>query len=421
DDDNDGVNDDNDVDDFNKNSDSDGDGITDDVETGGDASYNAGVDSNPLDTDTDDDGLADGLEDSNQNGSVDEGETDPSSNDSDDDGLLDNEEDANLNGQMDPGESDPTNPDDDNDGILTVDEDTNGSGDVTDDDTDLDGIPDYMDPDPFVFVSMKAFLQGPFVASAGMMHDSLRVTLNGNGSRYVPLTEPYTNLTLLGGHPFVHLGGGGETIHPNILNVTGPNAIVDWVFLELRSKSDPTYEVFTRAALLQRDGDIVDLDGVSPVVFRAKTDDYYIALRHRNHLGVMTAAPISLTRDKPNAVYIDFSSPSTLTWGTNSQKTVGSVNVLWAGNADANSVLIYQGANADRDFIFFDVFLDEENPNGSFNHIGHGYRNSDTNMDGKFIYQGIGNDVDNMIFFNVLFYPGNVGSVINYIVNQQLP
>jgi hypothetical protein len=135
----------------------------------------------------------------------------------------------------------------------------------------------------------------------------------------------------------------------------------------------------------------------------------------------MTAAAQPLTRDKANATFIDFTDPLTLTWGTHSQKTVGSVKAMWAGNADANSVLIFQGANADRDFIFFDVFLDGENPNGSFNHIGHGYRSSDTNMDGKFIYQGLGNDVDNTIFFNVLLHPGNLSSVINYIVNQQLP
>jgi len=37
--------------------------------------------------------------------------------------------------------------DDDNDGILTRDEDANGDGDPTNDDTDGDGIPDYLDSD----------------------------------------------------------------------------------------------------------------------------------------------------------------------------------------------------------------------------------------------------------------------------------
>ena len=419
DDDGDGVNDDDDVDDFNINSDSDGDGITDNVETGGDGSYDEGIDTDPLSTDTDGDGLPDGLEDANQNGQVDEGESNPVSTDSDGDSLPDNYEDANLNGQVDQGESDPTNPDDDNDGLLTIDEDTNGDGDVTNDDTDLDGTPDYMDPDPFVFVSLKAFLQGPFVQSAGMMHDSLRV------KSLLPLTEPYSALQPIAGqYPFVHMGGGGETVNPSVFAVTGNNAIVDWVFLELRSKSDPSYRLLTRSALIQRDGGIVDIDGVSPVVFKAKLDSYYVAVRHRNHLGVMTAEPIALTREKAAPATVDFTTTSASAYGTNAQKVLGNYRLIWGGNADGNKYIIYQGSGVaipDRDYIFFEVFLDPANVNASFNHIAQGYKQGDTNMDGYVKYQGLGNDVDQLIFFNVLQHPGNTNFFINYFITAQLP
>jgi hypothetical protein len=428
DDDNDGVNDNDDINSYDPNSDTDGDGITDDVETGDDATYNAGVDSNPLDTDTDDDGLADGIEDADKDGQVDQDETDPVSNDTDEDSLLDGEEDANKNGVVDPGESDPRKADDDNDGILTIDEDTNGNDDVTDDDTDLDGIPDYMDPDPFAFLRIKAFLQGPFVSSTGLMNDVLRTKLHADGSRYIPLTEPFSGLTLPNGSkPFVHMGSGGETIQPSVLEVSGPNAIVDWVFIELRSKLNPANRLLTRAALLQRDGDIVDLDGVSPVVFKAKTDQYYVAVRHRNHLGAMTAQAYGITRDKANALLLDFTTSALATYVSPttptalSQKTVGNYKVLWAGNANMDNKVIYQGSGSDRDGIFFDVYLDPNNPNGNFNFIGHNYRASDTNMDGRYIYQGSGNDVDQMIFFNVLTHPNNPTGSINFIIYQQLP
>jgi len=422
DDDGDGVADADDVNPYDPNSDSDGDGITDVVETGGDGTYDIGVDTDPLNTDTDADGLPDGLEDANKNGLVDVGETDPVSNDTDEDSLLDGFEDANKNGIVDLGESDPRNPDDDNDGILTIDEDTNGNGDVTDDDTDLDGTPDYMDPDPFAFVRLKAFLQGSLVSSTGLMNDKLRTTLDADGKRLIPLTEPYTDLTIPGGtKPFIHLGSGGEHIQPSVLEVTGPDAIVDWVFLELRSKSTPSSRLLTRAALIQRDGDIVDLDGVSPVVFKAKADDYYFVVRHRNHLGVMTAQPYAMTRNKATAPFIDFTSPNTMTYGTHAQKTMGSHKALWAGNANMDRRVVYQGSGADRDFIFFDMFLDPGNTNGSFNFIGHGYKTSDTDLDGRYIFQGSGNDVDNMIFFNVLLHPGNTSSVINFIIYEQLP
>jgi hypothetical protein len=428
DDDNDGVADNLDINAYDPESDTDGDGIVDNVETGGDSAYNVGVDSNPLDTDTDDDGLSDGIEDKDKDGQMDEGETDPVSNDTDEDGLRDNEEDANLNGQVDPGESDPANPDDDNDGILTIDEDTNGNGDVTDDDTDLDGKPDFMDPDPFAFVRIKAYLQAPLVTTTGLMDDKLRTKLDAQGRSYIPLTEPYTNLQLPNGtKPFTHLGSGGETIQQSVLDVTGSNAIVDWVFLELRSKLNPANELLTRAALLQRDGDIVDLDGVSPVVFKAKIDDYYIALRHRNHLGVMTASARTVTRSKVDALFIDFTSPNTPTYVNPAtptalpQKTMGNYRALWAGNAYIDNKTMFQGANSDRNAIFSKVFFDSNNTNGNFNFIVHGYYPEDTNMDGRVIYQGSGNDVDQMIFFNVLLHPNNTSNVVNYQIFQQLP
>ena len=422
DDDCDGVPDNDDVDAYNVESDSDGDGIKDNVETGGDCEYNPDIDTNPLDTDSDDDGILDGIEDKNKNGILDDGETDPLNIDSDEDSLPDGFEDANQNGVVNPGESDPTNPDDDEDGILTIDEDTNHDGDVTNDDTDLDGIPDYLDPDPFVFLQLHAYLQGPLNTTTGLMSDGLRTSLDSDGKRYIPLTEPYTNLEPVPGtRPFKHLGGGGETIDPSILDVTGDNAIVDWVFIELRSKSDAYYSVLTRSALLQRDGDVVDIDGISPVVFRAKTDEYYIVLRHRNHLGVMTATPFGLTRDKANPVDINFTDPATPTYAPHMQRlsSNGEIAMMWGGNADSSTKLVYQGSGADRDFIFFDIFLDTTNVNGSLNHISKGYRVTDTNMDGKTIYLGSNNDVDKLIFFNILQHPLNVQAFTNFFITDK--
>ena len=52
----------------------------------------------------------------------------------------------------------------------------------------------------------------------------------------------------------------------SVTAVTGSDAIVDWVFVELRNASGNTV-VDSRAALLQRDGDVVDVDGVSPLRF----------------------------------------------------------------------------------------------------------------------------------------------------------
>lgn len=134
-----------------------------------------------------------------------------------------------------------------------------------------------------VVLSPKAILEGAFVSSTGLMRDNLR------SQNLLLLTEPYTST----GYSFI--GGGGETIASSVLTTTGNNAITDWVVVELRSKTAPTTVVASRAALVQRDGDIVDIDGVSPVSFlNATAGTYYLAVRHRNHLSIRTSSPLLL-------------------------------------------------------------------------------------------------------------------------------
>lgn len=69
------------------------------------------------------------------------------------DGILSNDEDRNHDGDVKNDDTDEDgianylDVDDDNDGILTKDEDTNGNGNWFDDDADGDGIPNFLDKD----------------------------------------------------------------------------------------------------------------------------------------------------------------------------------------------------------------------------------------------------------------------------------
>jgi hypothetical protein len=65
-----------------------------------------------------------------------------------------------------------------------------------------------------------------------------------------------------------------------------PANIVDWVLVSLRTSfNDPA--VATVAAFLYENGDIVGLDGSSPVTFPGVApDDYYVVVDHRNHLPI---------------------------------------------------------------------------------------------------------------------------------------
>lgn len=135
-----------------------------------------------------------------------------------------------------------------------------------------------------ISLSVKAFLQGAYDATNGLMSDNLRE------NELIPLQEPYT---LQG---YLHAGLGGEENTENtVLNVQGKAAVVDWVVLELRSPSDASEILASRSCLLLRDGRIVDVDGFSDVTFSGvDAGNYYVAVRHRNHLAAMTKDVVNL-------------------------------------------------------------------------------------------------------------------------------
>ena len=127
------------------------------------------------------------------------------------------------------------------------------------------------------------------------MRDSLRE------NNVLPTTSPYDD---------------GATVDPTVFNTTGANAIVDWVQVELREGSDNenTTVVTSTAALLQRDGDIVGLDGTSSITFTADEGDYFIAIIHRNHIGILAAVPASL---RSTVSTLDFTQDAAFAKGEN--------------------------------------------------------------------------------------------------------
>lgn len=218
----------------------------------------------------------------------------------------------------------------------------------------------------------KILLEGPY-GSGPLMSDALRT------SGYLPTSEPYTALG------FAHVGSGGETMGPGVLSITGANAIVDWVFLQLRAPSPGYPVVATRCALVQRDGDVVDVDGVSPVSFTAISGNYHLAVLHRNHLGMMTSTTRALSG---TATAVDFTLPATTTYGTEARKDLGGVQLMWAGNCTGDNLLRYVGDPNDRDPILVRV-------GGSVpTNTVAGYYREDVNMDGVVRYVGDPNDRD---------------------------
>jgi uncharacterized delta-60 repeat protein len=263
-------------------------------------------------------------------------------------------------------------------------------------DTGRNGIARLYGGDPQVRISPKVLLEGPYVEAAGTMMDGLR------SAGLIPLAEPYSGL----GFAYSGNGGGGTTTSL-VLNVAGNNAIADWVVVELRDTVAPYPVLASRAALVQRDGDVVDFDGTSPVLVNGNAQKYHVAVRHRNHFAVMTAAPVTLTTS--NATVIDFTNPATLIYGTNAEKQVGTRMVLWAGDATGDGTLKYTGAANDRDPIL--IAVGSTTPNNTVPNV---YDRRDTNLDGVIKYTGSANDRDIILT--------NVGSTTpNNTRTQQLP
>ena len=248
-------------------------------------------------------------------------------------------------------------------------------------------------PSQSLALGVKAKLEGPFQVGTGLMYDSLRV------KGLLPLAEPYTVL----GYAFT--GGGGESMSASVLTTTGNDAIVDWAIVELRDAVTPTIIVASKAVLMQRDGDLVAVDGISPLSFTQPAGNYHVAVRHRNHLGIMTLAAVGLSG---SIVNVDFTQGGTATYGTEARKNVSGTQVMWAGNAFPDDKLVYTNTNNDRDQILLAI--------GSVipTNTATGYLVTDTNLDGKVKYTGVANDRD-IILVNI------GGTVPTNTRDEQLP
>ncbi len=243
--------------------------------------------------------------------------------------------------------------------------------------------------DKFDLLKAKVFLQGAYNTSTGMMSDALRTPTN-----LIPLSDPYRTAPY--SSQFTHVANSvAEVAAASVFNnlaFTNDN-IVDWVFLELRSITvSPGNTVLqTRSALVQRDGDIVDIDGVSPVTFNnVPSANYTIAVRHRNHLGLSTnpgTLTPSLAETKSTAPLVDFATATDAQlYGSSAAFMISSgKNLLWAGDANGNAQSKYQGPSNDRAVVLSTLLNNEL---GTKN----GYQRADINLNGQVKYQGPSND-----------------------------
>jgi len=180
-----------------------------------------------------------------------------------------------------------------------------------------------------IILSPKVFLQGagvnPNSGEENLMRDDLRANgwLESNAT-----TSPYSDALIADALVF---------------DTTGADAIVDWVFVELRDKVDNTLILDSQSAFLQRDGDVVSIDGVSPLSFDQANDGFYIAIKHRNHIGIISAVTYPLSS---NNTVIDLTLNSSDVQG-DTNAVIGLPNnffAMYTGDFDGNEQI--QNADA---------------------------------------------------------------------------
>ena len=168
-------------------------------------------------------------------------------------------------------------------------------------------------------VQLKAYLEGPF--------EGTEMNTNLKDQNILALSNPYTV------SPWNHSGTEG------VLSFSNPD-VVDWVLVDFRDAATagaalPATSVATYAALLLKNGNIMSPYGGMPLYLNADiSNNLYIAVFHRNHLGIMSASPVTLS----GGIYsYDFTIGSGQAYGINAQKNLGSgIYGMYAGDFNAD-------------------------------------------------------------------------------------
>jgi len=200
-------------------------------------------------------------------------------------------------------------------------------------------------------LDLKVFLEGPYQST------TMSTLLNSLG--YIPLDQPY-NTT-----PWDYDGIENLEEIPTV-------DVVDWILYELHDATDAnsineTTRIERKAALLNNDGQVTDLNGISLPAFSGTiVNDLYVIIRHRNHLDIISAFAL---QESGGTYSYDFSTGESQVLGhAKAHKDLGSgVWGMLAGDGNSDS----QTNNPDKN----DIWYSQQNSSG--------YLQGDYNMDGQ--------------------------------------
>lgn len=174
-----------------------------------------------------------------------------------------------------------------------------------------------------ILIVALTVILGISLLSAQTMNTYLRsATFSGSvaGYGFIPATDPYL---------------GTITVVDGL-----PATMVDWVLVELRATTNGATIAQAVGCLLE-DGSITDTTGTNGLAFTGleSSTPYYVVVKHRNHLAVMSNAPVSI--DETNgAVEHDFTVSGASYGGDGfGEKLIGSDYAMFASDGDGNGFI----------------------------------------------------------------------------------
>jgi hypothetical protein len=171
--------------------------------------------------------------------------------------------------------------------------------------------------------NLKEYLEGPFIGT------EMTTLLNSGG--LIPLTQPYNTA------PWNYTGSESVGSIPN-------SNIVDWVLIELRdapsaSLATVATRIARQAAFLLKNGQIVGLNGSSPLQFTVTvTNQLFAIVWYKNHLGVMSS--VGLINVGGTYTYDFTTSATQVHGGASGHKQIGTG--IWgmiSGDGDSNGTV----------------------------------------------------------------------------------
>ncbi len=194
-------------------------------------------------------------------------------------------------------------------------------------------------------ILILAFSASMLFAQTTMRTDLRNAARGEEGFGMLPATDPYL---------------GTVTVQGSL-----PADMVDWVLVELREAADGA-TIAQAVGCLLSDGSVTDTTGTNGLTFEGlePSNSYYIVVRHRNHLSVMSNAAVQI--DGTNgANEFDFTAGNAY-GGSLAMKQVGSDYAMFSADGDANGFIQTTDKNS--------VWLIELNKAG--------YRVADYNLNG---------------------------------------